>query len=402
MRNLSSRIPQGTLRFIGRRLFRSLVSLILFQVILFSLIQALPQDLVEIDIAVSSQFEAGLEELQTAGPEEPLRQQFMTWVKGFYRGDLGESKELKAPVADILAERLPRSLMLLVPGTVFGFLLGIWLGKRVAWQKRGWLEFAATLGGTAFYTSFPPWLAFVMFRAFGLSLGWFPVGTIIDPVKWFRYDITINEVILKLFLTMGAAGLAYLLFTWLTRNQRRLRSRLQAIGGVGIIILVVLPSITTDYGPLAMDLLNHLVIPLATLILLSFGETMLIMRATMVESMEADHVPTARAKGLRDSQVRDRHVARVAILPVLARFILHLPLVIIGSFVLERVFSWDGMGQILFNAAEINDLPVLMAVLSVVGVGILLSHVFLDLLNQWLDPRQRVIEGAEVVIQGER
>ena len=131
--------------------------------------------------------------------------------------------------------------MLLVPGTVFGFLLGIWLGKRVAWQKRGWLEFAATLGGTAFYTSFPPWLAFVMFHAFGLSLGWFPVGTIIDPVKWFRYDITINEVILKLFLTMGAAGLAYLLFTWLTRNQRRLRSRLQAIGGVGIIILVVLP-----------------------------------------------------------------------------------------------------------------------------------------------------------------
>jgi peptide/nickel transport system permease protein len=401
MANLSFRIPQGTLRFIGSRLFRSLVSLILFQVILFSLIQALPQDLVEIDIAVSTQFEAGLEELQTAGPEEPLQQQFLSWIKGFYGGDLGESKELREPVADILTERLPRSLLLLLPGTVAGFLLGIWLGKRVAWQKRGWLEFAATLGGTAFYTTFPPWLAFVMFQVIGLSLGWFPVGRTIEPVKWFRYDITINEVILKLFLTMGAAGLAFLLFTWLTRNQVRLRSRLQAIGGVGIIILAVLPWITSVYGPLVLDLLSHLVIPLVTLILLSFGETMLVMRATMVEAMEADFVPTARAKGLRDSQVRDRHVARVAILPVLARFILQLPFVIIGSFVLERIFSWEGMGKILMDAAVINDLPILMAVLSVVGVGILLSHIILDLLNQWLDPRQRGIEGAEVAIEGE-
>jgi peptide/nickel transport system permease protein len=376
--------------------------LLLFQVILFSLIQALPQDLVEIEIAVGSQFEAGLEEIKTAGPEESLQDQFVSWLKGFYGGDLGESKELREPIADILAQRLPRSLMLLLPGTVIGFLLGIWLGKFVAWQKRGWLEFVATLGGTAFYTSFPPWLAFVMFQVIGLSLGWFPVGKTIEPVKWFREDITINEVILKLFLTVGVAGLAYLLVTILTRKQVRSHPRLRTIGGVGIIILAVLPWITSVYGPLALDLLSHLVIPLGTLILLSFGETMLVMRATMVEAMEADFVPTARAKGLRDSQVRDRHVARVAILPVLARFILQLPFVIIGSFVLEKIFSWDGMGKILMDAAQINDLPILMAVLSVVGVGILLSHIILDLLNQWLDPRQRGIEGTEVAIEGER
>jgi peptide/nickel transport system permease protein len=171
---------------------------------------------------------------------------------------------------------------------------------------------------------------------------------------------------------------------------------------VGIIILAVLPWIPSDYGPLALDLLHHLVVPLATLILLSFGETMLVMRATMVEAMEADFVPTAKAKGLRDSQVRDRHVARVAILPVLARFVLHLPLVIIGSFILERIFSWEGMGKILFDAVKVNDLPILMAVLSVLGVTILLSHILLDLLNLWLDPRHRVSEVAEVVIPGER
>jgi peptide/nickel transport system permease protein len=394
MANLSSRIPQGTLRFIGSRLFRSLVSLILFQVILFSLIQALPSDIVELSDAVSAHGE-GLEEFQRSEPAEPVWQQFITWVKGFYQGDLGKSTSEGKPVADILVERLPRSLLLLLPGTVLGFLLGIWLGKRVAWQKRGWLEFAATLGGTAFYTSFPPWLAFVMIHAFGLSLGWFPAGTTIDPIKWFRYDITINEVIVKLFLTIGAAGLAYLLINWLTRNQTRLQSLLQAVSGVVIIILAVTTWITSDYGPLALDLLYHLVLPMVTLILLSFGETMLVMRATMVEAMEADHVPTARAKGLHDSQVRDRHVARIAILPVLARFILHLPLVVIGSFVLETVFTWDGMGEILFNAVQVNDLAVLMGVLTVVGVGILLSHLFLDLLNLWIDPRQRKTMATE-------
>ena len=131
MQSLSSRIHRGTLGFIGRRLFRGLVSLILFQVILFSLIQALPQDLVEIDIAVGSQWEEGMQELQTAGPEEPLRLQFLSWMKGFYGGDLGESKELREPIADILAQRLPRSLLLLLPGTVIGFLTYLEVVRRL-------------------------------------------------------------------------------------------------------------------------------------------------------------------------------------------------------------------------------------------------------------------------------
>ena len=400
MPNLSSRIPQGTLRFIGSRLFRSLISLLLFQVILFSLIQALPTNIVELGDVVAAHGE-GLEDFQMSGSAEPAWQQFIAWVKDFYQGDLGKSTSLGMPVVDILKERLPRTLLLLLPGTFAGFLLGIWLGKRVAWQKRGWLELAATLGGTAFYTSFPPWLAFVMVNAFGLSLGWFPPEKIIDPMKWFRHDVTINEVILKLFLTLGAAGLTYLLFTWMTRKYFWFRTWLRAVGGVVIIILAIIPWITSYYGPLAADILYHLALPLITLTLLSFGETMLVMRATMVEAMEADHVPTARAKGLHDSQVRDRHVARMAILPVLARFILHLPLVFIGSFILERVFYWDGMGEILIQAAIDNDLPVLLGVLSVVGVGILLAYIIFDLLNLWFDPRQRIIEGAEVLIQGE-
>ena len=397
MPNLSSLVSRSTIRFIINRLLRLLISLILFQIILFGLIQLLPTDLVDLRDAVFSPGE-DLSEFQSTHPVEPVGQQFINWVTGFYQGDLGVSTSFGRPVMDILVERLPRTLLLLLPGTVAGFLLGIWLGKRIAWRQRGWLEFVATLGGTAFYTSFPPWLAFVIVNVFGLSLGWFPPEKIIDPMLWFDQDLTLNEVIMKLLLTMAAVGLAYLLITWLTRNLTRFRSQLRVLGGLVVITLAAVPWITSGIGPLGVDILNHLVLPLATLVLLSFGETMLVMRTTMIEAMAADHVPAARAKGLRDSEVRDRHVARVAILPVLTRFVVHMPLVIIGSFVLERFYYWDGMGQVLMQAAIDNDLLVLMGVLSVVAVGILLGHVMIDVLNLWLDPRLRKDGQTEATI----
>jgi peptide/nickel transport system permease protein len=341
-----------------------------------------------------------MEEFQTKVPEEPVWKQFIGWATDFYRGDLGVSTASKEPVSDILINLIPRSLLLLLPGTIAGFLLGIWLGKRIAWQRRGWLEFVATLGGTAFYTSFPPWLAFVIINVFGLSLGWFPPEKIVDPVKWFGYEISLNAVIMRMFLTVGVAGLFYLIIERLTRHQIQFRSFIRLFSVIGITLLTVITWIVSGYGPLAVDILYHLILPIGTLTLLSFGETMLVMRATMVEAMAADHIPTAQAKGMHENMVRDRHVARIAILPVLARFIVHLPLVIIGSFILEREFFWGGgLGQVLFSSAQDNDLPVLMGILSVVGVGILLAHIILDLLNLWLDPRLRKIEGAEVDLQ---
>jgi peptide/nickel transport system permease protein len=194
---------------------------------------------------------------------------------------------------------------------------------------------------------------------------------------------------MRLLLTMTVAGVAYILVEWLANKYAWYRTWIRASGAIAILILASIPWIVAGMTPLAVDLLFHLALPFITLVLLSFGETMLVMRTTMVEAMEADHVPLALARGLPESTVRDRHVARVAILPVLTRFIVHLPLVIIGSFVLEKVFFWDGMGQVLVEAARDNDLPILLGVLSLVAVGILVAHVVLDVLATWLDPRLR-------------
>jgi len=328
---------------------------------------------------------------EKASLEIPWWSEFIGWMTAFYRGDLGESSSLgSTPVVDILKVTLPRTLLLLIPGTVGGFLLGMWLGKRVAWRPRGWTEFATTLGGTTFYTSFAPWLAFVMINVFGLYLNWLPPEKLIDPMKWVWLDIPVNDVIKKMLLTLVLGTLAYLVVLWFTRDFAHRRCvRWRLIGGGGILLLTIIAWTISGLGVLAFDILVHMVLPVATLMLLAFGETMLIMKTTMSEAVVSEHVNAARAKGLPDVQVRDRHAARVAILPVLTRFIVHLPLIIIGSFIVEHFYFWDGMGQELIRAAIDNDLPVLLGVLSVVAVGILLAHTALDILTTWLDPRLR-------------
>jgi peptide/nickel transport system permease protein len=354
---------------------------------------------VSVDVEITPEQDVPDEQGTSTKPEvvhinTPWWGEFVGWMTAFFRGDLGKSRGLGSKlVTEILKITLPRTLLLLIPGTIGGFILGMWLGKLVAWQPRGWLEFAATLGGTAFYTSFAPWLAFVMISVFGLYFDWFPPEKLIDPIKWFRVDITLNDVIAKLLITMVLGILAYLIVVWLTRDFAHRKSILwRLIGGTGIIILATIPWIINGLWVLALDILNHMVLPLSTLILLSFGETMLIMKTTMTEAVVAEHVSVARAKGLPDAQVRDRHAARVAILPVLTRFIVHLPFIIIGSFVIEHFYYWDGMGQELIRAANENDLPVMLGVLSVVAIGILLAHTTLDILTVWLDPRLRKIE----------
>jgi peptide/nickel transport system permease protein len=365
-------------------------------VILFALIKAvdraLPTNMQELELAIETQMD--LSELPMEYETDPVWRQFLDWMGVFYRGDLGESASLEGKVSDILINKLPRTLLLLLPGTVTGFLLGIGLGKRVGWRRRGWLEMGAALGGTAFYTTFPPWLAFVMIRVFGLSLGWFPPEKLIDPLKWVTVDITLNQVILRVLLTLGLACAFYLVVAYMTRHLTHASTiRRRAAWALGILTLALIPWLASGLYPLAWDLLYHLILPLATLTLLSFGETMLIMKTMISETAVDSHVISARAKGLPEPRVRDRHGVRVAILPVLTRFVVHLPYVIIGTFVLEKLFFWDGMGMELVRAANENDLPVLMGVLSLVGVGILFAHLILDLLTAWLDPRLR--QGAQ-------
>jgi peptide/nickel transport system permease protein len=381
-------------RFIVYRVARGAVALILFQSLLFGLVHALPYDF-------SSLFLAGptyRRFIQSyLGLDRPLWEQYTHWLGGFLRLDLGQSYLYwPTPVADILAANLPRTLMLFLSAAVLAYFLGIWLGKRMAWRRGGLFEATATLGGVAAYTSFAPFLGFVLINIFGRELGWFSYQRLVDHNVWYKAPVSVDWLLARMVVTAILALGAVLLLWHVTERSRaravRRSARMAGLLLVGILVWWVWDRSGLAY--LAVDVVRHLTLPMVTVILLSFGETMMLMRTAMLETMGEEYVLTARAIGFSDKTIRDRHVARNAILPVLTRLALNLPFVLIGSLVIERVFLWTAMGQVVFNAVEYYDIPLLLGILSVVGALTLLAHIVLDVAYVYLDPRLRYAPGS--------
>ncbi|MCD4738393.1 MAG: ABC transporter permease [Anaerolineae bacterium] len=141
--------------------------------------------------------------------------------------------------------------------------------------------------------------------------------------------------------------------------------------------------------PQAMDVLSLAGLPILTYVLLSFGETMLIMQTSMVDTLQEDYIITAWAKGLPARTVRDKHAARNALLPVFSRLIVSLPYLLTGLVIIEQVFEWPGFSTALFNALYSQDMPIVMGGLLLVGVLSLLMRLLLDVVQLYLDPRIR-------------
>ena len=132
-----------------------------------------------------------------------------------------------------------------------------------------------------------------------------------------------------------------------------------------------------------------MILPVATLTLISFAGTMLITRSSMLEIMREDYVLAARAKGLSEKQVRDRHVARNAMLPVMTSFLFSLTFAIDGGVIIETVFSWPGMGRTLVSAVSQKDIPLALGAFLFTGTLVVIGHLVVDIVHMYLDPRLR-------------
>ena len=375
--------------FVVRRILRGVVALLAFQFLLFALVHSLPGDFASIAGAFSGPGGRAFMQRQL-GLDQPLLQQYFEWLKGFVQLDFGQSFLYRPEtVSGILLDRAPRTLLLFLSAAALSYVLGIWLGKIVAWRRGGLFEFGALSVGVAAHTSFAPWLAFLGLGLFAWNLRWLPYQNLINFNVWLGVDIRLDEILLRIVISGFALFGVFLLARLISRKGGRARRTIGAGTFLLAVLLVVALWERSGYSPLALDVLRHLLLPLGTVVLLSFGETMMTMRATMLETISEDHVVAARAKGLPDKVVRDRHVARIAMLPVLTRILLSLPFVLVGSLVIERVFFWRAMGQVVFNAIEFQDLPLIVGVLTMIGLISLVAHIVLDVLYVALDPRLR-------------
>lgn len=381
------------LKFIGRRLVQMFVLFVIFLTLLFFLLQAQPGN-------ISQQFvgnpsippEARALLAERLGLDKPLFQQYLSYMRNFFTGDMGVSfSQYPRPVVQILLERLPRTILLFLSATILAYYLGFVLGKLVAWKRGGVREHGVTIGGVLLYTVFYPWFALLMIWFFGFILGLFPVGKFLDPPEWRGANVSSNFVFTRIIITTALALVALVATSLLARRADD-PGRVKLIRRVGGLVVAAAFLAYWWFNPirsLAADIGHHLILPTITLTLVVFAGVMLLTRSSMLETLREDYIFTARAKGLPERLIRDRHAARNALLPVTTSLVIALALVISGGIITESVFSWPGMGEALLIAVTREDVPLAIGAFSLVGVLALLGHLVVDIVYMYLDPRIR-------------
>lgn len=379
-------------KFLGKRLLQMLITLLLFQAITYFLIDAQPGDIADL-LAHDPSIPPGERDRLRAelGLDRPPVERFFTYITNFYRGNLGVSfNEYPRPVLDIIKERLPRTLVLFLSASIVSFWAGFMTGKVLAWQRGSFIEYASTITGVTLYTVFTPWFALMMIWLFAVALDWLPAGKFLNPELWITAPMSANSVFTRLIytgivsLTVAVAG-----FILSNRVPRKYRVPLRVASVVVPLFGAWLYWWTNGYWPWGVDILSHLILPVLTVTLIAYGGNMLLTRTSMLETLREDYILTARAKGLPDKVVRDKHAARNALLPVWTGLVFSIGRSLSGGIITETIFSWPGLGLTLLNASLVADIPVAMGALTVVGILTLVSHLVADIGYAILDPRIR-------------
>lgn len=317
-------------RYAARKVGGACVSLAMVVVLGFAAFRILPGDPTR---SMTRGRIVTAEQLQTMrrqfGLDEPLLTQFGLYLRDLAHGRLGESYTYRRPVSELIGQHIGATLLLTGVSAAIAIGLGLWIGQRAAWRRGTWFDRLNT--GTALVLWSVPtfWLGLILLLVFGGMLQWLPTGG---------------------FKTAG----------------------------------------TTATGlPLAWDVARHMVMPVVTMVAVTYAQYLLVMRASLLEEMHADYLVTARAKGLREDLVRRHHAVPNAMLPTVTLVFLHLGGLIAGAVTVEAVFSWPGLGYLTYAALTGPDLPLLQGTFVVFSSIVILMNLVADFLYRFLDPRVR-------------
>ncbi len=379
-------------RYVLRRLVQIIFTFFLFQTLTFFLLYAQPGDITDQYLLNPKIPPETREKIRAElGLDKPAYLQYVQYMKNFLTGNLGVSfSNYPRPVIDVIKERIPRTLVLFFSATIISFYVGFALGKLLAWKRGGVFEYGTTIFGVTMYTVFTPWFALMMIWFFSYKLDLFPTGKFITPSLWRNAPIDANHVFYRMIISGLIGGAVALVATLLLRRSpmpwRRFTGWASLLAGV---VVALAPWVSSPLGRYALDILWHMALPILTLTLISFAGTMLLTRNSLLETMREDYILAARAKGLPEKVVRDKHAARTALLPVVTSFVFSLAFAIDGGVITETIFSWPGMGLTLLTAVVQEDIPLAMGAFSFTGILALFAHLVADILYAYLDPRIR-------------
>ena len=311
---------------VGLRVFGSVLGIV---VLVFILLHLLPGDAA--DVLAADAGSATAETIaamrERLGLDQPMLDQIVAYLGNLAEFNLGNSAKYNMPVADLIAARLPNTLLLLLVALGFALLAGIAMGWIMAAKVGEWPDHVFSIVALVLYSMPGFWIGLMAIVLFSVHLGWLP--------------------------STGA----------------------QTVGAkfTGIDFL--------------LDRLSHLVLPAATMGAFFVAVYARLTRASMLEVMGQDYMRTAEAKGLSPALRQFRHALRNALIPITTVAGIHLGNLLGGAVVIETVYGWPGMGRLAVDAVMARDYNVLMAILLLSSIMIIIINALVDLLHSWLDPR---------------
>jgi peptide/nickel transport system permease protein len=251
--------------------------------------------------------------------------QFSAYIANLLQGNLGFSFTDRTPVAELLGERVGQTVLLVLTGEAVAIVLGVLVGMVAAWRRGTRLDLLALIIGL-FTWALPTFFLGIILLI--LARGILPTGGMVTPGLY----------------EQG----------------------------------------TLDYW---LDVGRHMILPALTLAIVTFSNYLLIMRSSVVEVLAEDYILTAKAKGLSTFRILRDHAFKNAILPMVTIIALSLGFVVGGAIQIETVFSWPGVGRLVFESVAKQDYPVLQGAFLLLAVSVILANLVADILYTLLDPR---------------
>ena len=341
-------------RYVTRRLLESVVLLFIISIIVFTLVMNIGDPVATMGGREGLNTQDYLDIQRKLGLDQPLYLQYTYWLvgndwakvdldgdgiketpgtrRGILRGDFGYSLTRRGvPVLDLILDRIPNTLILMIPAQILILIFGISFGIISALKQYSFLD--------NFLTTF----SFV-----GLS----------TPVFF------IALLLIYIFSsTFRRWGLPYL-------------------PSVGMFEF--------DKGKTVSQIALHLILPVGSIVFLSMAKYVRFTRSAMLEVINQDYIRTAKAKGLRMSYIISSHALKNAALPIITLIGLDLPLLLAGAAVTEQIFAWPGMGRLYLDHVSEYDVPVVMGIIVFISIAVVVFQIITDLTYAALDPRIRL------------
>ncbi len=336
----------GLRHYILTRIALTLPMVFILATLVFFVMRILPGDPVRSALGPKGSPELIQQIREQLGLNDPMIVQYARFLGDMVTLDFGNSLiGGHRPIVDEMSERFPATLELVIPASILALLLGIWGGTFAASRRKRTADYLWRIYSVVIYSLPIFWLGLIMQLVFGIQFGWLPISGRIDPI----IGTTIEHI-----------------------------TNLYAVDAL----------ITGNWAALG-SVLQHLILPTVTLGLILSGVFVRMTRINVIETLQADYIAAARARGIRERVLVYGHALKNAMIPVITLIGLQVAILLAGAVLTETVFSWPGMGRYLVERISSRDYTAVQSVITVFALLVALISLAVDVIYSLVDPRVR-------------